>query len=403
MGVYQNGNEIIIDETFYVLTDPTKQAPVWPDDYVPADPTTVTFYLRDPDGNLLTYVNGIDTEVTHPSVGRYILTLAPTAIATANFWTYRVAGTGAVKAAAEGDFEILPSSVIDPVVSEPGFLPCQAWCDPQDIAERCSGAGSNWTEYEWAAQAASELLYQLSGEQFSGRCKQTVRPFNNSCGCWAWIVWPASPGVPQISLGAGLGWGSWGGLGWGWGFDGCGSLGGCGPVSRVLLPGYPVTSIVSVEIDGTTLDPAEYRLDEYQFLTRLNDVNGQSQFWPSCQNVSRPLGDPQTWGVVCTTGQAPPVLGQKAAAQLGCEIWNQVQGGQCALPQGTTQMTRLGVTTQMEPFRAWGQVDGKWATGLYMVDAFLAAYNPQGAIRRSTMWDPDADPFAVKLGTGSGV
>lgn len=402
MSVYQNGSTVFVDFTFYVLTDPTKHNPVWPSDYAPSDPTTTTFYVRSPDNDLLTFVFATDTEVTNPSVGRYLLELDASVLDISNLWTYRVQGTGAVEAAAEGEFDILPSQVLEPFVSEPGFAPCQNWCDVQDVAERCSGssAGSDWTKYEAAVQAASQILFRLSGGQYTGICRQTVRPFNDGCGCWSWITSPASPGVPQWPVG--FGFGAWGGLGWGWGYGGCNSVLGCGPVSRVLLPGYPVTSVVSVNVAGTVLGASEYRLDGWRWLTRMDDSDGNPQFWPGCQDLSREIGEPGTWAVSVTSGQAPPVAGQLAATELACEIFRAMEGGECKLPQGATQAIRQGITIQMAPFRAWGQINGQWATGLYMVDAFLSSFNPAALKRRPSVWSPDIEPFAAKLGTGSG-
>lgn len=65
MGVYQNGSVVFVDETFYVETVPGDF-----DTAVPTDPTVVTYSTRDPNGDVTSYVFGVDAEVTNPSVGQ---------------------------------------------------------------------------------------------------------------------------------------------------------------------------------------------------------------------------------------------------------------------------------------------------------------------------------------------
>lgn len=394
MGVYQNGQEVEIRENFGVETVPGDFST-----FVPTDPTTVTFYIRDPDNTVVAYVFGVDAEIKNPSVGVYIFTFS-TPPALAGLWYYRVVGTGAVAAVTEGEFTILPSSVLAPVVSEPVNGPCQAWCDPQDIVE-CANLdiSSDTSILEAAAYEASQVLFQLSGRQFTGRCEPvTVRPCADGCGCWpSWMFPGLSPGAPQFPVG---GWGWWGpgGLwgGWGWGGNDCG----CQPLSRALLPGYPVTSITEVKIDGVVLDEDQYRLDEWRWLTRLADpTTGQAQWWPGCQRLDLPDTEVGTWSCTYVHGVTPPAIGSRAAAQLGGIIYNACISGECSLPVGTIQVTRTGLTTQKAPFVSWSRINGRWATGLPLVDMFLSAYNPAGLKRRPVAWSPGGPKYARKVGT----
>ena len=88
-----------------------------------------------------------------------------------------------------------------------------------------------------------------------------------------------------------------------------------------------------------------------------------------------------------------------AAAQLACEIYKACNGVDCALPLGTTRITRQGVTIERLSFTSWafqsgvGQVGG-WRTGLPLVDAFLQAYNPAGLKRRPVFWSPGKRQYA---------
>lgn len=348
--------------------------------------------MRDPDNDVVTYVFGVDPEITNPSVGVYVF--EPGALNLAGQWFYRAAGTGDVVATIEGEFTILPSSVLTPVVSEPVNGPCQLWTDPQSIAECGVEIGSDTSILEDCAAAASEMLYQLSGRQYSGRCGPvTVRPCADGCGCWPSLFPGLSPGAPQFPVGS---WGWWGpGLaGWGWGNSDCG----CGCLSRALLPGYPVTSITEVKIDGVVLDEDEYRLDEWRWLTRMADVDGNAQYWPACQRLDLPDTEEGTWSASYVHGVTPPVIGQKAAAQLGAEIYKACMGGDCALPAGTVQVTRTGITTQKAPFIAFGRIRGNWATGLPLVDAFLSAFCRSGFTRRPLAWSPGTPKFAKHVG-----
>ena len=277
--------------------------------------------------------------------------------------------------------------------------PCEPWVTSEEVADCCSDVGTNFALLDAAAVQASMILFELSGRQYTGECTQTTRPCASGCSCWDWIVAPAN--VPQIPWGWDL-WGSWG---WGWGWDGCagaGDLCGCGSLSRALLPGYPVTSIDEVQISGVVLDPGEYRLDGNRWLTRLANSEGQAQFWPACQRLDVPLGDPGTWGVTYKTGVDPPFPGVEAAKQLACEIWKSCSGAEdCLLPTGVTKVTRQGVTFERSPFLRWAFKEGQWASGLALVDLFLSAYNPKGIRQRPSVWSPDLAGYGMVENPGS--
>lgn len=63
-----------------------------------ADPTSVSFVVEDPSGNVTTYVYGVDGEVTRESVGRYVLTLI---VINPGNTGVRATGTGNIVASAE--------------------------------------------------------------------------------------------------------------------------------------------------------------------------------------------------------------------------------------------------------------------------------------------------------------
>ena len=121
MGSYIQGNEVTLFEQFLDQND------------VPADPTTVTFYIRSAAGAVTAYVHGVDAEVVRQpndvegspyfgaTDGFYVCNLGP--VSMAGKWPYRPEGSGAVVAANEYEFEIEPSSTIAPVSGGPQFGP----------------------------------------------------------------------------------------------------------------------------------------------------------------------------------------------------------------------------------------------------------------------------------------
>lgn len=286
-------------------------------------------------------------------------------------------------------------------MSAPTGAPCVAWVSVDEVAACCSAdVGSDTALFEAAAIAASEALFELSGRQWTGACViEDARPFASGCGCWDWITSPMSSGAPQIPWGS-FGWGSYAGI-WGWGWDGCSGVMGCGSLSRAILTGYPVVSIEEVKIDGVVIDPSEYRLDEWRFLTRMADpTTREPRFWPACQRLDLDGDQPGTWTVSYTSGTAPPSLGVQAAAQLACQVYLACTGSaDCVLPSGVTKIDRQGITIERAPFLAWGKINGQWASGLSLVDLFLSSFNPQGLRRRTAVWNPDGPAFSVQLGS----
>ena len=302
--------------------------------------------------------------------------------ATAGTYNYRWVGAGAVVAAsATGSFTVLADAI---TVQQDG--PCEPWITADDVAQCCGVQESSSTEiYDTAAYTAQTLLYELSGRLYGGTCGPvTARPCTDGCSCWPFqSLAYASGGSRYIFTGN---WGYWGA--WGWGDSrNCG----CGCLPQVKLAGYPVRAVSQVKIDGDILDPSEYRLDENRYVTRLNDA-----FWPACQDLSLPDTDEGTFSISYIYGQEPPELGRQAAAQLACEVYKECTTGTCALPKGTTRVTRQGVTIEKLAFTSWGFTSrgtrggrfSGWATGLPLVDAFLNTHNRTGILRRPTFWAP---------------
>jgi hypothetical protein len=271
--------------------------------------------------------------------------------------------------------------------------PCSAWTTEEKVLDCCSAqlASSDTSTLVEAISAASAVLYRLSGRRYAGSCEKTVRPCGNSgCGFQVLsrghIVWPDEGRA-------------WSGYNWSWpGYGGCG----CQPMDRVLLY-YPARAIIQVKIDGVpVLAPNNWRLDRNRFLTRIADVDGNRQFWPSCQRMDLPDSELGTFSVRYSFGEDPPWDGMAAASQLACEIFKGCNGEECALPAGVTRIARQGIV--IDKMETLGWVSGKfrgtegYRTGLSMVDAFLNSVNPSALMRRPVIVTPGKRQFPEQLG-----
>lgn len=230
---------------------------------------------------------------------------------------------------------------------------CSVWATEDDVS--CDPDDFSGTVLEDSLAMATDVLFMLSGRQFPGSCQDTVRPVHDCC-----------------------------------------SRKRCGGVSEISLGVSPITSIVSVKVDGETLDSDRYRIDDFATLVRLPDADGGSASWPCCQDMELDSSEEDTFEVTFTYGTFPPQMGVVAAAQLGCEIAKaQTAGMDCNLPQRTQNVTRQGVSISLidpNDFLENGM------TGLYLCDLFLQSYNPHKLSRPPGIMSPDI-PSSRRVGT----
>ncbi len=254
----------------------------------------------------------------------------------------------------------------------------QSWVTKEQLSTFLGGDAPNDGPGQALLQeqidVAVELLYSLSGRQFPGSVNAIVRPTSRPENC------PDLVYDRWLAAGGGFGWNA----AWHWGtcLGGLGCTGCCGPTA-IGLGRSPISEIEWVQINGEEIDPSEYRVDDGKWLVRQTCCDG----WPTCQDLSCPLGDPCTFGVNFTFGQDPPKAGAQAALILAAEFYRDATPGlTCRLPQRITSITRQGVSFAiMDPqtFLSQGR------TGLYQVDLFISAYNPTGQIRRPMVFSPD--------------
>jgi hypothetical protein len=341
---------------------------------------TVQVAIIDNDGNVVygPTINGI----TENMVG-----LNPTGVYTGELTAPADLGQFTIVWSRDGSFDPITVSIEDLIVltpqdasaslppietsdGSPLYGPCASWTDVDDIAACCTlpETSNNFELINVLAAAgasATQLLYELSGRQFSGLCQRKVRPCRTGCTCDYQI----------LSRGHVI---NWGGDSWYCEGTPCG----CRALSRVKLSGYPVRRIIEVKIDGVVVDPGDYRLDERRYLTAMNGT-----IWPGCQRLDLDDTETGTFSVSYTYGQTPPQLALSAASALACEIYKQCAGEDCALPTGTTRVTRQGITIERTFFQR-DLATGVWRTGMPVVDGFLNAINPHGLMRRPTFWAP---------------
>lgn len=246
---------------------------------------------------------------------------------------------------------------------------CGPWATVQDVpaAVRTQLAALSDQELQDLLMRASEILWALSGRRWYGQgCTEsaTLRsfpphpgtqawPYHTSwgrCACWhegLWLDGKLFPADPD-----------WTGRHY------------TAPFA-LKLPRSPISSIVSVTIDGAPF--TAWRLLRSGWIERT-DGNG----WRLCDDSTT---------IVYTYGEAPPAGGRDSAVELGVELAKaRLNLDSCRLPLRTTTVTRQGVTmTIIDP----QEFMEKGKTGLTGVDLWLSAVNPQATPQASMVWSPD--------------
>lgn len=239
--------------------------------------------------------------------------------------------------------------------------PVDRTCLPQP-PEDPEARAAHTVRLQAAVDTAVQVLWAFTGRQFG--CQTLVaRP----CPRWDDPVWDDyDPTVAVLHDGR-------------WLNVGCGGCKADGP-TQVALPG-PVASVLEVEIDGVLIDPAGYRIEG----DRLYRVGGHE--WPA-QDLTRPLGEPGTWGVRYRRGVEPPAGAAVVVGQLALEFWNVCEPGKaCRLPKRWQTVSRQGVTvTKADPT----DILASGRTGLAEIDTWIVAHNPAGLDRPARVVSADS-------------
>lgn len=260
------------------------------------------------------------------------------------------------------------------------FGPCSVWpvqwtCDLDTLNPAVTGV---------AVSMATDVLWALTGMRF-GTCEVTLRPCRRDCFDGRFFddfgpPWTGARWYPQPAL-----------IGGQWFNLTCGTCTDCSctEVSEALLPA-PVNTIVEVKIDGTPMASGAYRIDNNRLLVRTDGGR-----WPRCNDLSLADTEEGTWSVTATYGEDIPDGAALAVGELACEIAKAADGGDCRLPPGVQQLARQGVTISYPDV---GELFRQGRTGLYLVDMFIATWNPYGLRQRSRVYRVDR-PTVRRTGT----
>lgn len=227
-------------------------------------------------------------------------------------------------------------------------FPCSAWATAADLPESCDTTAIKPATLAEALDFSTFVMFNLTRRRYTGICTDTYRPFN---ACRARRCT-------------------------------------CGDARGLKLPSFPVQSIVSVSIDGQTLDPSEYVLHDRQWLRRRG-----IESWPcGCD-----LDDEDRFVVTYTWGKEPPAPMKRAAAILAYEFalaWTPDCANRCRIPKRVTQVTMQGVSyALLDPLTMFD--DGK--TGVPEVDQIIAAERYGQAKARAVVAVPGAGPYGTRI------
>lgn len=233
-----------------------------------------------------------------------------------------------------------PTLPCDPVWTTPERVLCLC-PDAADVRGACADpdgppepATYVWTTEE-IIRVASRILFVKTCRRYPGECVVSLRPCDPCRAC--------SPGC-------------------------CG----CTYTYIPLAGPYPVIDVAEVKIDGVTLDPSAYRVDQYFRLVRTD-----GEHWPRYQNLDRDPdalpGDESedTFVIRYVTGRPVPDDLVYAATLLACELKRACGGQSCALPDRVTSVVRDGVSFDLvDP----AEIASGSSFGVPMIDAILKQY-----------------------------
>lgn len=246
----------------------------------------------------------------------------------------------------------------------------------------------NWDSYSDSLKAqsvrfATYVMWAATGRQFDS-CEMTVYPCGRDCAGDAWGYWWSDGAfVPYIFNG------QWFNMVCGCDGFGCWA---CRPKGAAYLPG-PVQSVVSVIIDGATIDPSEYRVWDQQWLTRLHPdplPAGESYpHWPACQDYN---AEQMKFQVTYIRGTPIPQVVLDAASILASEYAKACQGLECQLPSRVINVARDGVTVSLQDV---DELLRSGLTGITSVDQIIVQVNPNRLRGRTRLYSPDVQVARV--------
>lgn len=207
-------------------------------------------------------------------------------------------------------------------------LACASFITPEDVTCDCQ-LTSSFT-LEEIVENASDLLVQLTGGVFYGRCSVKVRPERT-------------------------------------GYD-------CNPCTTdrewaLPLPG-PNPVVSEVKIDGETLAASEYTMMDDHLLVRVS--SGTSPlYWPSTNHLWKPDTETGTWSITYVHGYDVDVAAHNATAEIACDLIDGLTG-KSRLGQFVSSATMDGLTVSRQAL----DPDNVEEAGFSWVARVLRMFNP---------------------------
>lgn len=218
------------------------------------------------------------------------------------------------------------------------------WLAPEDTIDP-TGVATNE-----AIAKASYILYKLTGEKYPGTYTSTDVISTRSSG-GNYSTKPALVNGSMYNFPAGA-----------------------SNNRELYMRQTPVLSVQEVIENNRVLLPTEYTLRNNRYIVKN----------PPLRWIIDPVNEIQ---VTYTHGTPPPRAGKAAATRLANEfiLWN-MGSEKCALPERITSVARQGISFAiLDPQDFIGQ--GR--TGIYEVDAFIAASNPDKAQKKAAIFRQD--------------
>ena len=232
-----------------------------------------------------------------------------------------------------------------------------------------------------SAIAATEVLYRLSGKQFTGNCgpvtdRPVARPINADSRGWISRNWSYGGYGSTSSMFMGM----------------PPVVSQYGPTypPEIIFYDYPINEILLVKIDGQVIPPDEYELREHRRLVRMR-VSATSTptdrwGWPTSQIQDLPDTEEGTFSVTYTFGADPGQGGRMAAIALAEYFALPRLGDTTRYPTRVSSISRQGVSAQVvSPI----DMVSKGMTGVTEADLWLMTVNPTKARRQAQVWSPD--------------
>lgn len=208
-----------------------------------------------------------------------------------------------------------------------------------------------------AAEAASWVLYRLSGERYSGIRTATEWYGYERANCWCGAQffegdWTSSNFHIHMIMGP----------------YGVANI----EPDRIRLRHVPVETIVTVRDHVGLVDSSKYTLEDDAYLVRTDCIP-----WTLRSGIE----------IQYSYGTLPPAMGRSAAIKLANQFLLAYSGSDaCVLPERVQSITRQGVSmTILDPQTFLD----KGLTGIYEVDLFISVANPSRAKKRAKIFSPD--------------